>query len=418
MRNLGWLLAGKGVGAALSLVYLGLAARTLGAAGFGAFALVVSLGQTMAAVVGFQTWQVVVRYGAPLRAAGRHAALGRLFAFCTALDLGAAVVGCVLSAACVGVLARRLGWSAHASRDALAFCAVALLAVRSTAVGILRLHDRFGLGAAADATTPIVRCAGALASVAVGASVDGFLLAWAAAEIVTAVAYWVLARRVAAPLRLPSLRGAWSAPGEHPGIWPFAWMTNAGVTLGVTSRQMAVVLVGVAAGPVAAGDYRLAYQLSQSLVSVSDMASRAAFAEFARDQARPALGAALRRLAPLAAAAGLAGCLVVALGGPVVSLVAGRGHQGAVLPLRLLGLAASIDLAAVGFEPILLATGRARLALVLRSGATLCLVMGAFLLLPSYGADGVAAATLAASACGAALFGLASLRLLRGLGRG
>jgi len=413
LGNLGWLLAGKGVGAVLSIVYLGLAARTLGAAAFGQFALVISIGQAVAAVVGFQTWQIVVRYGAALRAAGRLAALGRLFAFCTALDLAAAVAGCVLAAVCVTLLGRHLGWRPHDQRDALIFCAAALLSVRSTAVGIMRLHDRFAWGAAADATTPVMRFLGALAAVACGASVEGFLLAWAAAEIVTAVAYWVLARHVAAPLRLPALRGAWQAPAEHPGIWPFAWMTNVAVTLSVTSRQMAVVLVGVVAGPVAAGNYRLAYQVSQSLVSVSDMAARAAFAEFARSQARPVLRLVFRRLTLLACAAGLAGCLVLLLGGPLVSLIAGRGHQGAVLPMQLLGAAAALDLAGVGFEPILLATGRARLALVLRLGATLSLIMGVFLLLPAYGANGVAAATLAASACAALLFGMASLRLLR-----
>ena len=415
LRNLGWLLAGKGVGAVLSIVYLGLAARTLGAAGFGQFALVISIGQAIAALVGFQTWQVVVRYGAPLRQAGRHAALGRLFAFCIVLDLAAALAGCLLAVVCVVLLGRHLGWPPGASRAALAFCFAALLPVRSTAVGILRLYDRFGLGAAADATTPMVRFAGALTAVGAGASVQGFLVAWAAAEIVTAAAYWILARRVAEPLRLPSLRGARSVPGEHPGIWPFTWMTNVGVTLNVTSRQMAVVLVGVVAGPVAAGDYRLAYQVSQSLVSVSDMAARAAFAEFARGQSGDpvSLHLVLRRLTRLACAAALAGCLVLLAGGKALSLVAGSGHHGAMRPLQLLGVAAAIDLAGVGFEPVLLATGRARLALVLRLGATLCLIMGVILLLPVYGANGVAAATLAASACAALLFGVASLRLLR-----
>src|SRR3546814_4688965 len=62
-RNLGWLLASRGVLAVLSLVYLGVATRTLGAADFGRFALITGASQAIALLVGFQTWQIVVRYG-------------------------------------------------------------------------------------------------------------------------------------------------------------------------------------------------------------------------------------------------------------------------------------------------------------------------------------------------------------------
>src|SRR3546814_13122105 len=62
-RNLGWLLAGRGVLAVLSLVYLGVATRTLGAAAFGRFALITGASQAIALPVGFQTLQIVVPFG-------------------------------------------------------------------------------------------------------------------------------------------------------------------------------------------------------------------------------------------------------------------------------------------------------------------------------------------------------------------
>jgi O-antigen/teichoic acid export membrane protein len=419
LRNLGWLLAGKGVGAVLSLVYLAVAARTLGAAGFGQFALIVSTGQAVAAFVGFQTWQIMVRYGMP--GLNDPAALNRLIAFGVALDGAAALVGCVLAVPCVLLLGAHLGWSSTISADAIGFCVVMLLSIRSTAVGILRLHDRFDYGAAADAATPITRFVGALAVVAVGPSVQGFLLAWATAEIITAASYWLLVRRVAAKAwRLPWPRHAWRPPAGSHSIWSFTWQTNLGMTLAAVGQQYAVVLVGVAIGPIAAGNYRLAYQLSQALIRVSEMAARAAFAEFARAQAdhgatglsQPTMRRLLVRLTQVALAAAAAACLALLAARPALALIAGPGHEGAVLLLQVLGVAGAIELASVGFEPILVAMGRAGQALALRLASTLCLLIGLVLLLPAYGAPGVALATLLASCCAALLFGLASRRAL------
>ena len=64
IRNIGWLLSGRGVNAVLSLVYLALATRTLGIEGFGYFALIVAMGQTVTGLANFQTWQFVIRWGA------------------------------------------------------------------------------------------------------------------------------------------------------------------------------------------------------------------------------------------------------------------------------------------------------------------------------------------------------------------
>ncbi len=422
LRNLGWLMAGKGVGAVLSLVYLAVAARTLKAAGFGQFALIVSTGQAVAAFVGFQTWQIMVRYGMP-GIKDQPDFLNRLMAFGITLDGAAALAGCVIAIPCVLALGAHLGWSAMITWDAIGFCLVMLLSIRSTAVGILRLHDRFDYGAAADAATPITRFVGVLVVLAAGPSLQGFLLAWAAAEVVTATVYWVLVRRVMGPAwHLPWPRTFWRAPPGSIGIWPFTWQTNLAMTLAAVGQQYAVVLVGVAIGPVAAGNYRLAYQLSQALIRVSEMAARAAYAEFARTHADHAgtglsqtdLRRLLARLTQVALAAAATACVALLAARPVLALIAGPGHEGAVLLLRLLGVAGAIELASVGFEPILLATGRAGQALALRCASTLCLLIGLVVLLPAYGAPGVAVATLIASSCAALLFGMASSRALQG----
>ncbi|HTH99889.1 MAG TPA: lipopolysaccharide biosynthesis protein [Acidisoma sp.] len=421
-QNLGWLLAGKGVGAVLSLVYLALAARTLGPRGFGEFTLITGGAQAVAAFVTFQTWQIVVRYGLPHLRAGNRDAAARLGGFCLAIDLGAALAGCVVATLAVWWLSDRLGWPRGLAREGLGFSFVILLTTRSTAVGILRLHDRFGTGAAADAVTPITRFAGALVVVAVGSTVGGFLLAWTAGEILTAAAYWLaVARVVPGGLLWPTRQRLQTAVRENPGIWHFTWMTNLNTTLDQGSKQAVVLLVGLAAGATGAGQYRLASQLTQALARISDMASRAMFSELARAHSGGS-GHEFRHLilraAALAAGAGAVIMLVLlVLGRPLLHLIGGSAYLGVYPLLVLLGLASALDLASVVFEPTLVAMGRAGRALWVRIGASLALFALLGATLPLYGTMGAAAAVLAASTIALLLFAVAVWRAVTASGR-
>lgn len=402
LRNVGWLLTGKGIGAILSLAYLALAVRSLSLLQFGQFTLILSTAQGVAALVGFQTWQIVIRYGVSHVQEARSPALGRLVRFCLALDAGGALVGCVIAALAIMVMQARLHWSQELTTEALIFCIVLLLSIRSTAVGILRLHDRFALGAVADAVTPIMRLAGATVAVLAGPSVAGFLLAWGLAEIATAAAYWVSASRIA-PELLGRWAGAGQTPHDHAGFWRFALASNAHSTLGAATRQFTVVLVGFLAGPVAAGSYRLAYQLSQSLVRVSDMFARGVFPEYARANGALASRQDLQRLfrqsTRLALVAGLVICVLAPLaGGPVLLLVGGQSYLGAFPLLVLLSVAAGLEVMAVGYEPLLVATGRAGLALGIRAVAALVLLVLLALFLSSHGVVVAAVGTLASTA--------------------
>lgn len=401
LRNVGWLLTGKGLAAVLSIAYLALATRSLGIQTFGLFTLILSTAQAVAAFVGFQTWQIVVRFGMAHREAGREGALGRLIRFCLALDIGGALVGVGIAATALWLMQAHFGWSAHLAREAFAFSVVLLLSVRSTAVGILRLHDRFALGAGADSVTSIVRFVGAAIAVWQHATLTGFLLAWAAAEVLTALGYWIAALGVA-PGSMRGWRGTMSTPSENPGIWHFALVTNMNATLNAAGRQFVVVLVGLLTGAAAAGNYRLAYQLSQSLVRLADMFARGVFPEVTRAHASAdaaELRTLVRQSARLAVGVGLATCLLVPLlGQPALHLIAGEAYLGAYPVLVLLGLAAGLDIMAVGFEPVLLGTGHAGRALRIRMAATVVLFAGVILLMPKLGVIGAGAASLIASA--------------------
>ncbi len=415
LRNTGWLLAGKIVGAILSLIYLGLATRSLGPTAFGQFVLILGTGQAIVTIVSFESWQLLLRYGMERLRAGQADALGRLVAFCLILDLAGALVGACLAVAGVALLGPWFGWSTGTQSQALAFCFVLLASFRSSATGVLRLHDRFGAAAFAETVTPVVRLIGALLVLSLGASVLGLLIAWAVAELITAAAHWVLAFRVLPPRReWWRWRGLLAVPKECPGLWRYAAITNAGSTLGLVGKQVAVLLVGASVSPAAAGGYRIAHQLGQALANISDMLSRATFSEIMRARA----GHTAAQLARLFRSASLLALITAAImiailllfGRATLLLLAGK-HYMSVYPLVLiLGTAAALDAGSVSFEPALLATGRVWLALRLRLISTAFLFCALFLLLDKMGPIGAALATLLASLLALVMLGTAAWR--------
>ncbi|WP_224777887.1 lipopolysaccharide biosynthesis protein [Gluconobacter thailandicus] len=415
LSNLAWLLAGKGVGAVLSLIYLGLAVRTLKSEGFGQFTLIFGTAQAIAAIVSFQTWQIVIRYGVHHTKSDDNGPLSRLAGFCIGLDIAGAGAGCLLAWGGVILLAPLLGWSQPLSHAALAFCFVMLLSVRSTAVGLLRLHDRYGLGALADAVTPVVRFFGAVTAVMLDPTVTGFLIAWAIADIVTAIVYWVCVIRVMPNyLNLSNMRQGWRAPLENPGIWRFTWLTNLNSIIGTGCNNLLVLLVGIYTGAADAGQYRLAYQLSQALARVSEMFSRAVLPELARAHAMnefKSIQKLLQRSTGLAIAATVTIILIVSVAGqPVLKILAGAAYLNAFPLLVVLGISASFDLIGVSFEPTLIATGYAGSALKVRLARTLVLFAAFAVLAPFWGAMGAAWSTMISSLLGLLLSGWAVWR--------
>lgn len=416
-RNLGWLLASRSVLAILSLFYLGIITRALGVVGFGRFALITGAAQTLATLVAFQSWQVVVQYGVGPLARRDQGALGRLFRGSAVLDLGSALAGCVLAAVILEWWSEPLGIGPTLKRATLIFAIVQVLTIRSTPLGILRLTDRFSVAAVADSVTPIARFIGAVAVLLVHPTLQGFLFAWGAAEVLTAGVYWYLVWR-GGELTLMRQGGSLRALlAEHPGMLRFALSTNASQTLGLSSKQVPLLLVGAVVGPAAAGVFRLAAQLAQALAKLSQLLARAAFPEVVRavkDAPPRALGRMLSRLFLASGAAAIVILTLVALlGKPILNLVGGRDFRTAWPVLLWLAAAGCLDLATVGVDTVLTALQRAGRVLLIRTAGAAIMLAAAVALMPRYGGTGVAMAVTAGSAGVAALMAVAAVRLAR-----
>lgn len=418
LLNLRWLLGSKGLAAVLSLIYLAIVTRSLGPAGFGHFALVTGIAQTVLAFVSFQSWQIIVRFGTAHLHRHDAPALARLLKSTFLLDVGGAVVGAALAALAIELVGPHFGWTAEARRDAILFCIVVLLAVRWTAIGVLRLYDKFAAGALGDAMLPIVRLAGSIVVVAAEPSIQGFLIAWAVSEIAASLLYSVLAFRAAK--NLPWRDGRLSLAAlrtENPGIFRFAAATNGSETVSLAARQLPMLMVGYFASPMAAGHYRLAHQLGRALARVSQLFARALLPELMRIHivagSAAGFGPMLGRIVRTAAIGGVAlMLLMLVIGKPALVLVAGPEFAGAYPLLLLLGTAAVIEVVAVAFEPALLASGRAGVAFRVQATAAAAMIALMLLLIPRLGTIGAASAVLVGSLISTVLLGLAVKRAL------
>jgi len=400
-QNVLWIFGGRGFQAVASLLYLGIAARSLGPHGFGEFSLVLAYGQAIANIAQFQSWQTVIRYGMLHLAAGDGVRLGRLLGFTTTLDVAGALGGALLAGCGVYVAGAWLGWSDFEQGRAAWFGVALLLSIGATPTGMLRLADRFDLIAYCQAVGPLVRLVGSVAAALLGAGIGWFLAAWAAAALLQHAASWAVA------LGRPRMRIAlgWRrfrcAARENAGIWRFMFVTNASGSIGLFTEQMATLAVGGVAGANAAGGFRIAAKVARALERPVQIAGRVLYPELARLHAHDdheALSHVVTRTVRASAILALAVVTIALLGGPtLIRLLAGADYGFAYGLLAILAVGAALDLSGFALEPLLTAHDRAGRVLAIRLQGALAFVVVLLVLLEPAGAYAAATATMAAS---------------------
>lgn len=420
--NTVWLLGGKGFGALCGLAYLAILTRTLGLKSFGHFSLIFGTSQALIAIAGFQTWRVVVRYGSEHVHNQDWEKFGRLGMLCGLLDAVGAVCGCIIAGVLIYGFGPMLDLNPAYVDIAFAFNCAMVWALVSAPTGIVRALHRFDMAVYVEAVVPLGRVLAAVAIWLTGPSVGRFLAAWAIIDILEAVLYWAMARRLCPQaVRLDHLRNWRQALAENHGLGNFFWVTYTGATLNALVRYGPLLAVGALIGTKAAGLYRLSGQLTQSMSKLSTLLTRAVYAEVARARVAEST-AEFRRLALRTSLfAGMAGAVVVGLsivaGRQLLVLIGGEEFGKGAVILVPLAIAASLELASVAFEPVLHSTGNARKALTARLVAAAALGVALFSLV-GHGPSGAAWGVAIGSTVGFLLMGAMAYGTLQRIERG
>lgn len=402
-RNSAWLFSAKGVGAVLSIFYLAILTRTLGPAGFGQFILIVSVIQILFTILHFETWQTVVHYGGPHLLSGNKSGFSEVAFVNIFIEMLGSLLTLVVIFVSMPLLASRFGWSPPVQTGVLIYTALVCFAMRSSAVGILRAHDRFKDGAMGDTVIPIVRLLGALALLLVGPDLVGFLIIWGLSELASALALWTLVIIRSSVTRKGIQRKMFSDVfSKEEGFFKFLVSTNLTYLLSIVRERLVVIIIGLYVSISAAGLFRLADQLANSVNRLTEIFARPLFAELSRLYAARQ-GTQLRKLyiqsLKIAAIAGgtMFGLLVL-LGQPMIYAMSGGAFLGAYPMLVMLGAATIFGLVGLGLEPLLQAAGKAHLSLWIRIIGLAILTILLIILIPNYAAMGASAAMMISAA--------------------
>ena len=339
--NVAQLVGGKAVAGLLSLVYLAVAARSLGAQGYGVLVLVNAYALLIGSVVAFSGFHGVVRYGALAIERGDRQGLAAIVRFMGVVELGFGIVAVLVAAALAPLVGPRLGWPPEAVRIAVPYSLAVLATVRATPQGLLQLANRFDLIGVHQTINPVARCIGVGIVWAVGGGLPAFLWVWLASSLVEGMLMWAMARVAWRRLLAGEpLGGPWrGAARDNQGFAHFITVTNFDITLRELAPQLVPLTMGWMMGPAAAGLLALAQRATNVLQQPAALLANGSYAVLADLVARgggaPFRHAVWKSVAIMAVVSVAIVAALALLGGRLLTIIGGASFAGGTALLLL-----------------------------------------------------------------------------------
>jgi O-antigen/teichoic acid export membrane protein len=363
----------------VSIAAAAVAMRAVGFEAFGAVVLVHAYARLFGDMLRFQSWQAVLRYGAPALADGQTQDLRRLLGLTLRIDL-IALTGSITAAILFsGFAASIFNWPEATARWAPFYALAIPFMSTDTPTGVLRLLDRFGILAVRHAMNASIRLAGAalvwMLEIEGQSGAAALIAVWFLASVLSggwmiAMALLMLRRRNL----LPQMRGNWSEmrAGFH-GFWGFVLATNASTTIVTAVANATTLVVGGVLGASAAGLFGVVRQFADSFGKPAKLLGPVIFPELGRlraEKRRKSLdGLILRALgAGTTAVVVIAGVMALA-GGPLLEFAFGAEALQAYYLMIFATVAASLSIWGFSLEPALLSAGRAGISLAIQCSA-------------------------------------------------
>ncbi len=272
-KNAKKLLLGRGVQGIVSLVYTALAAKGLGAEGFGILTLFHVTVLTLRNIAGFRSWQLIMTYGAQALVKSDVLQMRRLLSFSAAIEVSAAIVCVALVYTFAGVLAGMFSIPAeYVGLFQLYSFTLIFLLCSDVGLGVLRLFDRHDMVSWQLIFEPFIRMVGVLVLYFTGAPLYDYIILWFIAGVLSKIILIIFSAKV---LKIELKKYSQDIPitkrrfklfdiykEPQPGVWRYALGTSVQSALAANYAPMFVATV---LGPVGAGLWRIAQRFAGAL---------------------------------------------------------------------------------------------------------------------------------------------------------
>lgn len=268
-RNFAKVVFGTSMASALNLGALAINTNALGVVTFGILVIIQTISELMAALLSFQTWQAINKFGAADVEAKDYRRLRQLFGVGLALDLLAAAFATASAVLAFLFIADWFGLPDDMAWLGIVYAVLSILQVRSASDGLLRLVDRFALSLGAQVVEAAVLVVNAAILAWLGAGLLHYVWTIALIKSVTGVALFALAlretvrleRQAALPVDAPYAGRVDAPAAERVDTLAFARFSLAvSFTTTITMVRMRgeVLFVSAVLGPAAAGLFAIA----------------------------------------------------------------------------------------------------------------------------------------------------------------
>ncbi|HET8750228.1 MAG TPA: lipopolysaccharide biosynthesis protein [Sphingomicrobium sp.] len=359
LKNSGYLAASRIVAAIAGLATVSLAAHALGLLLFGALILITSYAKAVSGIAKFQSWQLIVRYGA--RAIhGEVDDFKTSTGFAFSLDAVSGIAAMLVAVAILPFIAGWIGITPDQLWLAMLYCTLLPTMGAATPTGILRALDRFDQISWQGIVTPISRLLLILIAFVTGAPFAAYVAAWYVTDLGGDLYMWFLAWRELRRRGLmegirPTLK-----PESLPGAWRFAIHVNLNASVQAAWGPIARVVVGGLLGPAGAALFRAASSLSDAAAKPADLLAKAFYPEVVRmDLSTKKPWKLMLRGAALASIVAILAIVILLIGGqPLLGLMFGEAFLGAYEALIILMLVPLLSVLSFPLPPMLYALDR------------------------------------------------------------
>jgi O-antigen/teichoic acid export membrane protein len=397
-KNASILFSGNVITAALGLVSMSLTGRALGPELVGALFLIQTYVLMVNALVNFEGWQGLIKYGTEALEKKRSEDFRALMKFGFLIDIGSAVTGTVVAIGAIYWVSQWFGWSQEFVRMVYVYSFFILSYIHGTPTAILRLFNKFKFFAVQNVLSAVLKLVGVAAVFLMDGGLWEFLVVWLISDVVGNLLVLVVSLRELFKQGYGNVFGASlkNITKKFQGIWRFMWVTNFTHSAKHAGQEIDVLMVGAFAGLEATGIYKIAKYFAKAMAQVVEPLDQSIYPDLARlwvEGKVEKFKSVILRLGAISGAVGVAAWVgMVAFGNIFIDLTVGADFQGAYLPLVIYMAPFILVMVGAAFRPAMLSMGKADSILYIQLAAYAVYFIGLPFLLQQLNVTGAALA--------------------------